>query len=95
LGNHIQLPHTKDLHQLLLNKLELLLQGLQERIIENPVVYQIKDLICKKYSIDTLSVKDIGGHVYLSTSYVCTLFKTETGKTLNQYLTEYREKPLT
>lgn len=83
--------HTlEELHHLLLEKLELLFQALQERVIENPVIYQIKDFICKNYSIDTLSVKDIGGHVYLSTSYVCTLFKTETGKTLNQYLTEYR-----
>ncbi len=37
-----------------------------------------------------LSVKDISSHVFLSASYVCTFFKNETGKTLNQYLTEYR-----
>ena len=43
---------------------------------------------------ETLSVKDISDHVFLSTSYVCTFFKNETGQTLNQYLTEYRmEKP--
>ena len=39
---------------------------------------------------ETLSVKDISTHVFLSTSYVCTFFKNETGKTLNQYITEYR-----
>ena len=39
---------------------------------------------------ETLSVKDISEHVFLSTSYVCTFFKSETGQTLNQYLTEYR-----
>ena len=37
-----------------------------------------------------LSVKDIGEHVALSTSYLCTFFKNETGKTLNQYLTDFR-----
>ena len=31
-------------------------------------------------------------HVHLSSSYVCTLFKSETGMTLNQYLTDYRIK---
>ena len=31
-------------------------------------------------------------HVHLSSSYVCTLFKNETGLTLNQYLTDYRIK---
>ena len=39
---------------------------------------------------DSLSVKDISAHVFLSASYVCTFFKNETGQTLNQYLTEYR-----
>ena len=28
--------------------------------------------------------------MFLSTSYVCTFFKSETGQTLNQYITEYR-----
>jgi two-component system response regulator YesN len=37
-----------------------------------------------------LSIKDISDHVFLSSSYVCTVFKNETGKTLNQYLTEFR-----
>ena len=35
-------------------------------------------------------VKEISDHVYLSASYVCTYFKSQTGQTLNQYLTEYR-----
>ena len=35
-------------------------------------------------------MKDISDHVFLSTSYVCTFFKNETGQTLNQYLTEYQ-----
>ena len=50
----------------------------------------IKDYISRNYMNDTLSVKDISSHVYLSTSYVCTFFKSETGQTLNQYLTEFR-----
>ena len=43
-----------------------------------------------EYMHETLSVKDISEHGFLSTSYVCTFFKSETGQTLNQYLTEYR-----
>ena len=42
------------------------------------------------YMQETLSVKDISAHVFLSASYVCTFFKNETGQTLNQYITEYR-----
>ena len=50
----------------------------------------IKDYISKNYMEDSLSVKNISAHVFLSASYVCTFFKNETGQTLNQYLTEYR-----
>ena len=50
----------------------------------------IKDYISQMYMNETLSVKDISDHVFLSTSYVCTFFKNETGQTLNQYLTEFR-----
>ena len=57
---------------------------------ENPTVLLIKNYIGKNYMNDTLSVKDISEHVFLSTSYVCTFFKNKTGHTLNQYLTEYR-----
>lgn len=83
--------HTlKELHFLLLKKLTVIFEKLELGSTDQPIIYQIKEFICKNYSIETLSVKDIGEHVYLSTSYVCTLFKTETGQTLNQYLTEYR-----
>lgn len=57
---------------------------------ENSIVFLIKEYISKQYARESLSVKDISEHVFLSASYVCTLFKTETGQTLNQYITEYR-----
>ena len=57
---------------------------------ENSTIFMIKDYISQKYMNETLSVKDISDHVFLSTSYVCTFFKNETGQTLNQYLTEFR-----
>ena len=38
------------------------------------------------------SVPDVSEYVRLSSSYVCTIFKNETGQTLNQYLTDYRIK---
>lgn len=56
----------------------------------NSMIFLIKDYISKYFNQHTLSVKDISDHVHLSPTYVCTLFKTETGLTLNQYLTEYR-----
>ena len=50
----------------------------------------IKNFIADHYQDDNLSIKDISDHVFLSTSYICTLFKNETGQTLNQYITKYR-----
>lgn len=57
---------------------------------ENSTIYLIKQFIADRYQNEALSVKDISDHVMLSSSYVCTLFKNDTGMTLNQYLTEYR-----
>ena len=50
----------------------------------------IKEYIANSYTNELLSIKDISEHVLFSTSYVCTLFKNETGQTLNQYITDYR-----
>jgi two-component system response regulator YesN len=44
----------------------------------------------KNYMNENLSVKDISTCVFLSPAYMCTYFKQETGKTINQYITEYR-----
>ncbi len=79
-----------ELNQLLLDKINLLFSSLEEATNDNVTVYAIKEFISKNYRNEQLSVKDISEHVYLSSSYVCTLFKNETGKTLNQYLTEFR-----
>lgn len=79
-----------ELHQLLMEKIKLLFSSVGDSKEENPTIYTIKEFISKNYRNESLSVKDISEHVFLSSTYVCTLFKNETGKTLNQYLTEFR-----
>lgn len=79
-----------ELNGLLLSKINQLFDSLEEHSRDNTTIYAIKDFIGRNYKNENLSVKDIGEAVYLSSSYVCTLFKNETGKTLNQYLTEFR-----
>lgn len=79
-----------ELHTLLLHKLEVFSSSSKTSAAENTTIYLIKDFISKHYQQESLSVKDISQHVHLSSSYVCTLFKTETNQTLNQYITEYR-----
>ncbi len=79
-----------ELHKTLFDQTDLYFQDLSERSNENSTIQLIKNYIGENYMKDTLSVKEISNHVFLSTSYVCTFFKNETGKTLNQFLTEYR-----
>lgn len=50
----------------------------------------IYEIIEKNYSNPDLSIKFICDRLYLSHSHLCVLFKKETGKTLNQYITEFR-----
>lgn len=80
----------RDLHQMLEEKTALYFKTIREYSPENPTIFRIKEFIGKNYSNEMLSVKDIGSYVSLSTSYLCTFFKNETGQTLNQYLTEFR-----
>lgn len=82
--------HLIDIHQILVDKINTFFSALEEEIKDNATIFSIKEFINKNYSNETLSVKDISEHVYLSSTYVCTIFKNETGKTLNQYLTEFR-----
>lgn len=79
-----------ELHQLLCAKTDELVLSIAESDQEDSTIFMIKEYISKHYSEEHLSIKEIGEHVFLSASYICTYFKTQTGQTLNQYITEYR-----
>lgn len=79
-----------ELQDLLVQKAEQFFSQIQNRSENSSTVYLIKEFIAGRYQDETLSIKDISEHVFLSSSYVCTLFKNETGRTLNQYLTDFR-----
>lgn len=79
-----------ELHEMLHQELELFLAQADLSSLESAPITAIKNFIAAHYQDETLSIKDISEHVFLSTSYICTIFKTETGQTLNQYITKYR-----
>lgn len=61
---------------------------------ENPldsVIQRIQDCIRERYA-ENLSVSEIAESVYLTPTYICLLFKQETGITINDYLTATRIK---
>lgn len=78
------------LHSLLSNRIDQFFILAQNNSEAHSTIYMIKEYIASHYENEKLSIKDISEHVFLSSSYVCTLFKTETGTTLNQYITDYR-----
>lgn len=79
-----------DLHATLEEKIDSFFKSFKDENRDNSTIFLIKEYVTQNYQNESLSIKDISEHVFLSSSYVCTVFKTETGKTLNQYLTEYR-----
>ncbi|ABX40966.1 response regulator transcription factor [Lachnoclostridium phytofermentans] len=79
-----------ELHQMLLAKIDRFEEKLQSTPKETSTIFLIRDYISNHYGDYSLSIKDISDHVRLSFSYLCTVFKTETGETLNQYITNYR-----
>lgn len=79
-----------ELHSMLENKIESFFKSFDDENRDNSTIFLIKEYISQNYQNENLSIKDISDHVFLSSSYVCTVFKNETGKTLNQYLTDFR-----
>lgn len=79
-----------ELHKLLTDKSQSFLRLSENQKPESASIFAIKDYISHNYHRDGLSVKEIGDYIHMSSSYVCTIFKSETGLTLNQYITNYR-----
>lgn len=79
-----------ELHHLLMNVVHKFFQESNNNSEENLTIVYIKEYISKNYKDNRLSIKSISDFIRLSPSYVCTIFKNETYKTLNQYITEYR-----
>jgi two-component system response regulator YesN len=53
------------------------------------VIERIRSLIEKRFA-ENLQVGDLAKEVFLSTTYLCLLFKQETGETINEYMTKVR-----
>lgn len=53
------------------------------------VVAKIKEIIDRRYS-EKLSLSDIASEVFLTPTYICLLFKEDTGITINEYITRVR-----
>ena len=55
-----------------------------------PYINKAIDRILKNYSDEKLSISQLAGQLYLSSNYLSGIFKKETGKTINQFITQVR-----
>lgn len=81
-----------ELRQVLESYLTEVCESIRERRSgrANNLVERVRGVIERRYSDNALTVAEIGKEVYLTDTYVSLLFKQETGKTVNEYLTHYR-----
>jgi two-component system, response regulator YesN len=62
----------------------------EDRDHKSNVVCHIIKLVNRNYQNKNLAIKDLADQLFLTPNYLCLLFKKETGKTINQYITEIR-----
>ncbi len=53
------------------------------------IVNRIKSIIFENYN-QNITIQEIASKVYLTSTYICMIFKEETGETINEYLTKVR-----
>ena len=79
----------EDLRCFIQHLLSLYLSEIENKNNYNKIVYEAEKYIINNIS-DTLSVKQIADHVFVSTTYLCFLYKKQTGKTLKQFILDIR-----
>lgn len=79
-----------ELENFIINKIDLFFQLIDEKTASNKISNNILKIINKEYENPALSIKTISEKLFLSDVYLCIVFKKETGKTINQCITEFR-----
>lgn len=72
-----------------IHELSLIIDEMKNTPGDLNVIGSVKEFIKKNY-MQNISIEDIADSVYLSPSYLCTLFKKETNITLLGYLIQFR-----
>lgn len=79
-----------ELENYVISKIEIYFKLLEEKSRYSSTISGILNYINTHYQERTLSIMDISEHAGLSSTYICVLFKEETGVTINRYITEFR-----
>lgn len=84
------LPTLDALHDYVAGNVEAVFSQLKEKSDVGVRVSAILDYIQTHYADKGLTIRQIADSTYLTQTYLCALFKKETGKTINEYVTEIR-----
>jgi two-component system response regulator YesN len=78
-----------EIYAYLQQKMEVFFSCINDVPARKPI-YSIIMYLEKNYGRKSISIQEIADSVFLTSAYVCNLFKKETGKTIIQYLNDYR-----
>jgi two-component system, response regulator YesN len=83
--------YLSELQELVIAKLSFWKQAWEKRQSgQGYISSKIMRYVHHHYANDDLSVQEISDHLQLTTSYIISVFKEETGRTVKQFLLEYR-----
>lgn len=85
-----KLPTLEALHDYVAGNVEAVFSQIKEKSAVGARVSAIFEYIQAHYADKGLTTRQIADHTYLTHTYLCALFKKETGKTVNEYVTEIR-----
>lgn len=74
----------------ILQKIQDVMTMLEEKRAMTRKIYEAKIYIHNNYSLNNLSISFIAKSLFLSVNYLSSLFKKQTGMTINTYITNYR-----
>jgi two-component system response regulator YesN len=74
----------------LLNELHALKSNLERKHKYSRKSYDVIKYVRQHFDDSNLSIGEIADSSYVSINYLCSLFKKETGNTINRFITDYR-----
>lgn len=80
----------EDLKAYLIGNIILFFEGIKNLESYSRSILNVMDYIRKNYFAPDLSVKTLAEHIYLTPTYLSSLFKKETGMTISEYIIKVR-----